>query len=98
MTLADLTDGARKVVFCINPEQDPPVLVEGESDMTKVMGHFTRGTTSGPVFFCVDDLDCSASAAVEKAPEFATALDRIWVSQSVLSPIRYIGATEKETT
>ena len=39
MTLADLTDGARKVVFCMNPEQDPPVLVEGESDLTKVLGH-----------------------------------------------------------
>lgn len=39
MTLADLTDGARKVVFCSNPEQDPPVLVEGESDLTKVLGH-----------------------------------------------------------
>lgn len=39
MTLADLTDGARKVVFCANPEQDPPVLVDGESDLTKVLGH-----------------------------------------------------------
>ena len=29
MMLANLTDGARKVVFRMNPEQDPPVLVEG---------------------------------------------------------------------
>ena len=61
-------------------------------------GHFTRGTTSRPAFFCVDDLDCSAPAAAANAPEFATSLDRIWVSQSVSSPIRYIDATAKEPT
>lgn len=61
-------------------------------------GHFTRGTTSRPAFFCVDDLECSAPAAAENAPEFATALDRVWVSTSVLSPIRYIDATAKEPT
>ena len=36
---ADLTEGARRILFDIDPEQDPPVLVEGESDLTKVLGH-----------------------------------------------------------
>ena len=59
--LADPTDGARKARFGIDPEQDPPVLIEGESDLTKVLGH-------------------------------------VWVSTSVLSPIRYIDAPAKEPT
>jgi len=44
MTLADLTDGACKALFRVNPEQDPPVLVEGEADLTTAIG---RGWISG---------------------------------------------------
>lgn len=39
LPLADLTEGARRILFGIDPEQDPPMLVEGESDLTKVLGH-----------------------------------------------------------
>lgn len=61
LPLADLTEGARRILFGIDPEQDHPVMFEGESDLTKVLGH-------------------------------------VWVSPSVLSPIRYIDAPAKEPT
>ena len=35
--LADLAHGASKARFDIDPEQDPPVLVKGKSDLTKML-------------------------------------------------------------
>jgi hypothetical protein len=39
LPLADLTEGARRILFGIDPEQDPPVLVEASQTWTKVLGY-----------------------------------------------------------
>lgn len=53
---------------------------------------FTRGSTARPTFVCYDDPECSAPTAVEEAAKFATSLDSVWVSTSVLAPMRYMDA------